>query len=202
MAGTLSVQTIQGLATAPDPTTVSIPTGYKLVGTDTGSVYAPGGVLQIVNFVTSDKGSVSVTTADTTLNPDVAITVTPKASGSHFLIQARWGGEYYYGTAWNFMWNIHRDGSRINSPGTNHWEGLAMGNNPYGDTANDDSTPNFVQFSTLDTTGSTAGTDITYRLVVTTTSTFTLWTNRCFGSAGQTGYENFSSELIVTEIAQ
>jgi len=165
-------------------------------------VQPPGTVLQVVNFVTSDKGSVSVTTADTTLNPDVAITVTPKASGSHFLIQARWGGEYYYGTAWNFMWNIHRDGSRINAPGTNNWEGLAMGNNPYGTSVNDDSTPNFVQFSTLDTTGSTAGTDITYRLVVATSNTYTLWTNRCFGSAGQNGYENFSSELVVTEIAQ
>ena len=189
---TLQVRNIQGDTGSNN--TISVASGHVL--------HAPGHVLQIVNFVTTDKGSVSVTTSDTTLSPDVAITVTPKASGSHFLIQARWGGEYYYATAWNFMWNIHRDGSRINAPGTNNWEGLAMGNNPYGSTANDDSTPNFVQFSTLDTTGSTAGTDITYRLVVTANSTQTLWTNRCFGSAGQSAYENFSSELIVTEIAQ
>jgi hypothetical protein len=202
MAGTLSVQTIQGLATAPDPTTVSIPAGYKLVGTDTGSVYAPGGVLQVVNFVTSDQGSVSVTTADTTLNPDVAITVTPKASGSHFLIQARWGGEGTSGLGWNNLWNIHRDGSRINAPGTNEWHGLAQYNQPYGVGADDNSTPNFLQFSTLDTTGSTAGTAITYRLVVVGAGTYTLWTNRTFGSAGQNGYETFSSELIIMEIAQ
>lgn len=189
---TLQVRNIQ--ADAGSNNTISVASGHVL--------HAPGHVLQVVNFVTSDKGSVSVTTADTTLSPDVAITVTPKASGSHFLIQARWGGEGTYDLAWNHAWNIHRDGSRINAPGTNNWEGLAQYNQPYGVGADNNSTPNFVQFSTLDTTGSTAGTAITYRLVISGSGSHTLWTNRTFGSVGQNVYENFSSELIVSEIAQ
>jgi len=52
MAGTLSVQTIQGLATAPDPTTISIPAGYKLVAADTGGIVAPGSVINFGSYNT------------------------------------------------------------------------------------------------------------------------------------------------------
>jgi len=42
MAGTLSVQQIQGLASAADPTTVTIPTGHKLVASDTSGTLSAG----------------------------------------------------------------------------------------------------------------------------------------------------------------
>ena len=53
MAGTLSVQQIQGLASAADPTTVTIPTGHKLVATDTGGVISPG---QVINYGSYNTG--------------------------------------------------------------------------------------------------------------------------------------------------
>jgi hypothetical protein len=53
MAGTLSVQQIQGLASATDPTTVTIPAGHKLVASDTGGVISPG---QVINFGSYNTG--------------------------------------------------------------------------------------------------------------------------------------------------
>jgi len=53
MAGTLSVQQIQGLATATDPTTVTIPTGHKLVGEDAASIAAPGTPIQMFQHSTN-----------------------------------------------------------------------------------------------------------------------------------------------------
>ena len=84
MAGTLSVQQIQGLATATDPTTVTIASGHVL--------HAPGHVVQIVNTVfanTPASGSGQTLSAS---NASVEITglrttFTPKLAGSHFLVQ-------------------------------------------------------------------------------------------------------------------
>ena len=53
MAGTLSVQQIQGLATAADPTTVTIPAGHKLVGEDAASIAAPGTPIQMFQHSTN-----------------------------------------------------------------------------------------------------------------------------------------------------
>lgn len=51
MAGTLSVQQIQGLASAADPTTVTISSGHTL--------YAPGHVIQMKRAVTNNVTSVT-----------------------------------------------------------------------------------------------------------------------------------------------
>ena len=44
MAGTISVQKIQGLATSATPTTVEISSGHKLTGA-AGSILVPGQVI-------------------------------------------------------------------------------------------------------------------------------------------------------------
>ena len=46
MAGTLSVQKIQGLATSATPTTIEIASGHKLTGA-AGSVIATGAPIQV-----------------------------------------------------------------------------------------------------------------------------------------------------------
>lgn len=183
---------------------VNVPTGSSITGTDTGSVYAPGSVLQVVSFNTTDTGSITLATSDLALSPDITVDITPKASGSHFLIQARWNGEMTYSAEFNHVFNIHRNGSRINVANNDEWHGLATAHITYWPGTDDNSTPNGMTLSTLDKTGSTAGTAITYRLVVSKSnpSAFTLSTNKVFGSAGTTSYESFSSEIIITEIAQ
>ena len=75
MAGTLSVQQIQGLATAADPTTVTIPSGHTL--------YAPGHVIQVVQAVSDTE--VAVNTAATWIDLMTG-TITPKSSSSKIMI--------------------------------------------------------------------------------------------------------------------
>lgn len=162
-----------------------------------------GNILQVVSFNTSSQGSVSVGNSDTTLSPDITKSITPVASGSNFLIQVRWAGEVTWGGQWNGLFNIHRDGSRINAPGTNYWQGLMSPGLLY-NSNDDNSTGDQMSFSTLDTTGSTAGTAITYRLVAVSSNSgasYTYYTNRTFGSTGQSAYEAWSSEIIISEIA-
>ena len=59
MAGTLSVQKIQGLATSATPTTVEISSGHKLTGA-AGSIFAPGQIIQIVRTTPATTSSVTL----------------------------------------------------------------------------------------------------------------------------------------------
>ena len=171
-----------------------------------GVTFPSGMPIQVVSFNTSAQAGFDLPASDTDTDPDIFKLITPKGSGSSFLISIRWAGEI--DIPQDCVFNIQRVVSgastvRINAPGTAVYQGLS---GAYGGShgSDDDSTPNSCTFSTLDTTGSTAGTDITYRLVVcasgsSTTNTF--YTNRTVGSAGATNHEAFSSEMIITEIA-
>lgn len=91
MAGTLSVQNIQGLATAADPTTVTISTGHKLTGVDTGAIAAPGSVVQIVHGKLATPFSATGAAGTFPLDnyfviPGIEATITPKFSNSQILI--------------------------------------------------------------------------------------------------------------------
>ena len=75
MAGILSVQQIQGLATAADPTTVQISSGHTL--------YAPGHVIQVVQGVYTTNGSI---TSSTLTDTGISQAITPKSSSSKVLV--------------------------------------------------------------------------------------------------------------------
>lgn len=91
MAGTLSVQTIQGLATAADPTTVSIASGHTL--------HAPGHVIQVVSSTANLGVSPDVSWSASAGNPNqygglvanrtyvqaTSVTITPKSTSSKLL---------------------------------------------------------------------------------------------------------------------
>lgn len=195
--------TIASPATNTDRTLTLPDEGGTLMSTAasiSASQLPSGSVLQVVSFNTSSQGSTSGGSADVALSPDITKTITPIGNGSDFLIQVRWHGEGTDGASWNSVFNIHRDGSRINSPGTNGWQGLAVPKLSY--YASDfNSTMEGTSFMLLDTTGSTAGTSITYRLVWSTNGTaFTIYTNRTAGSTGANSHEATSSEIIISEI--
>ena len=76
MAGTLSVQQIQGLATAVDPTTVEISSGHTL--------YAPGHIIQVKSVSGSTSAEVSSSTY--TDVPGSSVTITPTSTSSKILI--------------------------------------------------------------------------------------------------------------------
>jgi len=156
-----------------------------------------GSVLQVVNFISTAKTSQSASTTDTIVS-DITKSITPLAANSKFLITIRWFGEA--ATAWNIIFNIHMDGTRVNTNGgTAFYTGLATLASSYGKD-DDDSTPNSANFSTLVTTSAPAGTALVFKLVASSSTGYTIWTNRVFGNAGGSGYENFTSEIIITEI--
>ena len=82
MAGTLSVQKIQGLATSATPTTVEITSGHKLTGAS-GSIMIPG---QVVQTVYSSSAARDSTTSTTFVNSSLAATITPTSSSSKILV--------------------------------------------------------------------------------------------------------------------
>ena len=76
MAGTLSVQKIQGLASSATPTTVEIASGHVL--------HAPGHVIQVVS---SEVTSATSATSASPVNI-VSVNITPKSSSSKIYITA------------------------------------------------------------------------------------------------------------------
>ena len=179
---------------------IKIAAGKTLDLKSQGSVTMPtGSVLQVVNFISTAKTSQSASTTDTIVS-DITKSITPLAANSKFLVNIRWFGEA--ATAWNIIFNIHMDGTRVNTNGgTAFYTGLATLASAYHSDDND-STPNSANFSTLVTTSAPAGTALVFKLVASSGTGYTIWTNRVFGSAGASGYENFTSEIIITEIAQ
>ena len=158
-----------------------------------------GTILQVVSKTISTQGSQTITTADTQIGTgdDFQISITPKGNNSNFIVSARWFGES--GTAWEQVFNILRDGARINTTNNLNYHGLSMSTQTF--QSNDsNSTPTILNLQTLDSTGSLIGTQITYTLVCSEYNTDTLWTNRCF-AAPAPNRETGISELMVMEVA-
>lgn len=93
MAGTLSVQQIQGLATAADPTTVTIPTGHTLTGNLDNTT--PDQIIQYqIGRVTSTFDSTSSSYVEWG-----STSFTPKKSDSHIYARVSGAMLYKYNTA-------------------------------------------------------------------------------------------------------
>jgi hypothetical protein len=152
-------------------------------------------VLQMVNLVYSTQGSMTVGATDTDIT-GMNLSITPVKSGSKFRIDVRLFGES--SAAWACSFNIHRGTTRLNTTSNLNYHGLSMMTQTYGAAADSSTTPEILTLATIDSTGSTAGTPITYKLVASGAST-TLWINRCFG-APAFGNETGISEIIITEI--
>ena len=78
MAGTLSVQKIQGLATSATPTTVEISSGHKLIGA-AGAMGVTGSVVQVVQ---NTDGTSSTTTSTDYVNTPLNVTITPTSASN------------------------------------------------------------------------------------------------------------------------
>ena len=168
--------------------------------------YESGTVIQVVNYLSKSRFYQVTNTTDQQVH-DMALSITPKADNSYFKISIRWGGEM--DRAWEHMFNIKRDGTKINLPlpiGTGYdWSvGLGSATQSYGAALNNDSTLEFMNFSTIDKTGSVKGVSINFQLVASAITARGFWSNGTFAGAadGQSNYERCSSEIIIEEIAQ
>ena len=85
MTSTLFVEELKGRTTGTNANKVIVPSGQKIAGTDTGSVYAPGMVIQtVVSEFTTGNVNPSANQTWTTVGPNV--TITPKFSNSRVLL--------------------------------------------------------------------------------------------------------------------
>lgn len=183
---------------------IVIPTGNKIIGTDVGSVYAPGHVIQMVHTVITTPTSVAVpNTVSTNTNiPDLSCSITPKNASSRVYVQVRWFGEINAQTQnWNTMFGLKRNNTAVGvnpgaiSPGTAA-HGISMAALSYylSDAA---STPEMLFFDFYDTPNTTSAT--VYQVYANTVgATATIFTNRTVGTAGEYG----SSTITLWEIAQ
>ena len=83
MASELQVTTIRGVPTGANANQILVPTGQKFIATDTGSIVAPGQVIQLVHTSYATENALTNTTwADTNLQ----LSITPKFNTSKIYV--------------------------------------------------------------------------------------------------------------------
>jgi hypothetical protein len=196
MAGTITVGELLSDPTSNNKITIGSGTTLDLVN-GAGSVTLPalGKVLQVVSVLTNTQASQTITTSDTQVGL-LTKSITPVGANSKFSISVRWFGEVTTGQ--NVLFNIQQDGTRVNINGQGRGYGLAMPLLSYY-TANNSTTPENVNFTTLVSTSSVVGTAIVFKVVADASASYTLWNNRSF-STPASSVEAGTSELIITEI--
>jgi len=175
MAGTLSVQKIQGLATSATPTTVEIASGHNL--------HAPGHVVQIVQLsLPGNVGTSSSTVLSTTSTSYVDFltkAITTKLANSQIFIKTY--STYYSNQAYGDG-RLLRDSTEIDACKYQYYTGNANDFHPFG-------------FQFLDSPNAAAGTTITYKQQIKYNS----------GAALRPGYGDsggkVNTNMILMEIA-
>ena len=171
--------------------------GSVLTGSVAKNRLPPGSVLQVKNSIYQSYNSMTIDAGWYNI-PSMNVTITPTASNSFFRIDVRWFGEVV--SAWDVVFGITRNGALINMPsqeGSRNGS-LAVPLQSYIDD-NNDSTPEYVCFSTIDYPNTSA--NLTYQFVTRAWSSRTLYNGRVFSGTTNWNYEQGSMEIIVTEIA-
>ena len=91
--------------------TITIPTGKQLVGTDANSIKAPGMVVQIATDL--DTTTLTLSSDQNYYNTGLSITFTPKYSNSIILIQCMMGGEVYSSSNIGIGFRVLKDAAII-----------------------------------------------------------------------------------------
>ena len=176
MAGTLSVQKIQGLATSATPTTVEIASGHNL--------RAPGHVIQAVQLHTAGNVGTSSSSIVATTSTDyvdfIQKAITTKLANSIIFIKTysmHYNNATVYGDG-----RLLRDSTTIDECKYQFYatSGIFI---PFG-------------FQVLDSPGAAAGTTITYKQQVKRTSSGTVRAG--YGDGGG----KVNTNMILMEIAQ
>ncbi len=81
-------------------TTVTVPTGQKIIGTDTGSIYAPGMIIQMGGDSWAPGATRDITTTGSTwYGADLEVSITFKSTSNKFWVQIFIPDGYNNGTA-------------------------------------------------------------------------------------------------------
>ena len=183
MAGTLSVQKIQGLASSATPTTVEISSGHKLIGA-AGAISVPGQVVQAVQLHTpgnvGTSSSTTVSTTSTSYVDFISKDITTKLANSLIFVKTY---SLYYAAA-----TVYGDGRMLRDSTTIDECKYQFYSDPSGTF-----TP--FGFQLLDSPGVAAGTTITYKQQVKRTSSGTVAAG--YGDSGG----KVNTNMILMEIA-
>jgi len=191
MAGTLSVQKIQGLASSATPTTVEVSSGHKL--------YAPGHVIQVKSAAFTDV--LAISSADTRTDiTNLSLSITPSSTSSKILVNTHIS---YGGTDNNLYASgyLMRDSTDIgiNTTATGNQFNISFGMELTGQ-ANETYKLRNSSMTFLDSPSTTSA--ITYKVQGRLDANGTLYINR----DGQGSNADYSSRgistLTVMEIAQ
>lgn len=89
-----SIIKADNISTVSGSGNITIPTGVKVVGTDSGSIVAPGQVIQTVHF-SSGVGSELTTTGNTYISTgsEGTVTITPKFANSYIRVTATFNAD-------------------------------------------------------------------------------------------------------------
>lgn len=202
MTGALTLTELRG-----DGGVVDVPAGHRISGADTGSLVAPGMIVQFATLrvdtivayaVTTSSGS-GATASDRVILDELDIAFTPKFANSKVLIQYVISGEP---SSHDAVWVLLRDTTVIgrNANYSNRRSGLV----PMVYDSDQNSTPTPQAFSYVDTPGSTA--TVTYHLAMQPSSdgvnTRTYYLNRTVGGFPGNEREVGISQVHIMEIAQ
>jgi hypothetical protein len=193
-AGSVNTNTLR--ATTGSVTTV--PTGNAVKGTDVGSLYAPGMIIQTIYKRVDARDVVSFATAGQTGSfiESLDTVITPKFANSLILIQMCLTYEVHNDTVFRLYRGTTPIG--INANDSNYWSGTWLP----GYDADNNSTAVTNHFFYMDAPATTNAT--TYRLMIQSAGigATSLYLNRTVGAVGQANYEVAISQIIIQEIAQ
>lgn len=157
-----------------------------------------GQTLQVVSSIYRSYNTMTLTDGWNNV-PGIEVNITPRFVNSRIRIDVRWFGEV--SSAWDVTFGITRNGTVINLPTqeASRHGCLGMPNQSYVQDDND-STPEFSFYSTIDVPNTTS--TITYRMVARCYSgSRSMITGRVFSGATTGNYEQGSCEIIATEYA-
>ena len=92
-------------------TTITIPTGKQLIGTDTNSIKAPGMVVQIATDL--DTTSLTMDANQNYFDTGLSIAFTPKYSNSIIVIHCMMGGEVFSSSNTGIGFKVLKDSTEI-----------------------------------------------------------------------------------------
>ena len=166
--------------TTQSGTTITIPTGKTLVGTDTVSIKAPGMVVQVVHSTFNTQTYKASTSTGTTGH---AATITPKYSNSKILISHK-GTCYNEGNNLHQYRTVYRGSTNLASSG----EGLTL----HSAGASSMGRWSSIGFDYLDSPNTTSATTYTMHYRGNSSSSNTYY---CYGA-------NYPQVMVLYEIAQ
>jgi hypothetical protein len=193
-AGSVNTNTLRSTT----GTVTTVPTGNSVRGTDVGSLYAPGMIIQTIYKRVDSRDVIPFATAGQTGSfiPSLDTTITPKFANSLILVQMCLTYEVNHDS----VFRLHRGATAIgiNANDSNYWSGTWLP----GYDADNASTATTNHFFYMDAPATTSPT--TYRLMIQSggVAATSFYLNRTIGAVGQASYEVGISQIILQEIAQ